>query len=74
MYSIMLFEDGRKSSQIGGSLRTIAEVAAQIESLKADHDMVELDGYVGLKWERGGITCALIAVDEFGSPLKTSQI
>ena len=74
MYTIMLYEDGRKSSQIGGPLRTIAEVASQIESLRTEHNMEDLGDYVGIKWERGGITCALVAVNEMGVPLKVSQL
>ena len=65
MYHIVFQENGRFVTEIGGPLRTLAEAVEQISKLSEGTGCSPIDGIVGCKWVRGGVTtCDLFVVND----------
>jgi len=70
MYDILFYENGAFCTQIGGSVGTLPEAIAQIETLAKGLQAKELDGLFGYGFDRNGTPCAFIVADRFGFPIK----
>lgn len=69
MYNIAFYENGKFCTLIGGRLKTLQECINQLRVLTENTDATQTDTIVGCKWNRGGVHCCLIVINEFGTPI-----
>ena len=70
MYSVALYEDGRFCTNIGDPVSTELDAVNLIRSKVNGMYFTVVAGYIGVKFDRAGTTCALLVTDQNNDPIR----
>lgn len=73
MYKIVLYENGRLCTQLGGDIRTLPEALDQLAAAAKGLQAEDFPPYVGFKFDRAGTPCAIVIANEWGQPIIDSK-
>jgi len=73
MYKILLFENGRMCTQVGGDIKTLPDAIDQIKKTADTLGATESKDYLGYNFDRAGTPCAIIVADSWGFPIREAS-